>query len=118
MALEKMEKTIRYLGDRYEVGLPWKDGDPHLPDNSQAVLRRFHALEKRFSSDPLYAQRYTAVMEEYVTLGHARLIPDEELTNTKEGRLNFVPHHGVVTPTNQRRCARYLTPHSNSGESR
>ena len=37
-------------------------------------------------------------MEEYVTLGHTRLVTEDELRKTPPGQSNFIPHHGVVNP--------------------
>ncbi len=40
-AVNILNETTRFLGDRYEAGLLWKKEDPNLPDNSESVLAHF-----------------------------------------------------------------------------
>ena len=37
-ALEMLERTTKFDGERYEVGLLWKRNDPFLPNNYSAAL--------------------------------------------------------------------------------
>ena len=39
-ALEKVKKSLKYVDGRYQVGIPWKKGNPVLPDNLNDVLLR------------------------------------------------------------------------------
>jgi hypothetical protein len=53
IALQKIELSKRYDGERYDIGLPFKSAEPHLPDNYSAVFRRLRSLEDKFRSNPL-----------------------------------------------------------------
>lgn len=53
IALQKIEMSIRHDGERYEIGLPFKSAEPHLPDNYSAAFRRLRSLEDKYRSDPL-----------------------------------------------------------------
>ena len=70
-AIKLLNSSIRHLGDRYEVGIIWKDRASPLPDNRQLALRRFLMLETRLRKDPAYAEEYAKVMDEYIALDHA-----------------------------------------------
>ena len=43
-AIETLNNTIKFIGDRYEVGLPWKKSDVVLPKNRTAAIRRLQAV--------------------------------------------------------------------------
>ena len=92
-----LESTIRHNGERYEVGLMWKSSDVKLPDNRSDAMRQFLALERRFQQDPDYAQKYHKTISEYISLGHARKIDENE--SGIPGRVWYLPHHGVTSPS-------------------
>ena len=47
LALEKVEKSIKYVGGRYQVAIPWKDDEPELLDNYETAVCRLFNTEKR-----------------------------------------------------------------------
>ena len=96
-ALNILKSTIRCVDHRYTVGLMWRDKDPALPDNRLSALKRLYSVESRFKRDPAFAKRYQNVVEEYITLGHARLVTSLELANSPPWTW-YLPHHGVVNP--------------------
>ena len=54
-------------------------------------------LERRFVKDSNFADRYAEVINEYLTLGHARKLDVSELTSVSS-RVWYLLHHGVVNP--------------------
>jgi hypothetical protein len=98
IVLQKIELSIRYDGERYEIGLPFKSAETHLLDNYSAVFRRLRSLEDKFRSDPPFALKYASIMAEYVASGHAREISKAEVDATPPGKFFYIPHDGVVNP--------------------
>lgn len=49
-ALEKVEKSLKNVDGRYQVGIPWKEDNPILPDNYEMALRRLINTERRLLS--------------------------------------------------------------------
>lgn len=96
-AMSTLRRTINYLGGRYEIGLPLKQGATGLPNNRTSALRRLYANESRKRVDPVYAARYTNAIEAYEKLGFARKLSFSELTGP-EGRTWYVPHFLVENP--------------------
>ena len=92
-----LEATIRHNGERYEVGLMWKSKDVKLPDNRSDAMRQFLALERRFQRNPEYAEKYHKAISEYISLGHARKLNEDE--SAAPGRIWYLPHHGVTSPS-------------------
>jgi hypothetical protein len=82
--LKILETTVRYLGDRYEIGLPWKSDDVYLPNNRASSLRRLYATENRFRLDAENGRRYTKAVEANMENGFAR-----HLTKTETRRSHF-----------------------------
>jgi hypothetical protein len=96
---EILNSTVRLVDGHYEIGLMWKDEDPKLPDNKKIALQRLFALERRFKKEPKLAEEYHAVIgsaEEYIRLGHARLMTAEE-AKERTNKTWYLPHHGVVS---------------------
>jgi hypothetical protein len=90
-----LDSSIVHVGDRYQVGLMWKNDNVELPNNRQVALKRLFSLERRFARDADFARKYDAVVQEYVNLGHARLLSAEEAKSVTS-KTWYLPHHGVV----------------------
>uniref|UniRef100_A0A5S6QPA6 CCHC-type domain-containing protein n=1 Tax=Trichuris muris TaxID=70415 RepID=A0A5S6QPA6_TRIMR len=93
VALDILEATTKFNGERYEIGLLWKNSNVALPCNRDYALRRFFATERRLLKDPDMASRYIDIIEQYVRDGHARKVPLRE-SGTAE-RVWYLPHHAV-----------------------
>ena len=97
-----MESTTRKVNGRYEAGLLWKRPTQHLPNNRDAALRRFYALEKFFQKDPTFGSRYGEVIEESLRLGHARRLEVNDLIGPP-GATWYLLHHGILNSSNKLR---------------
>lgn len=51
-ALEKVEKSLKNVDGRYQVGIPWKEDNPILSDNYEMALRRLINTERRLLKSP------------------------------------------------------------------
>ena len=78
-AVKLVEESTVHDGERYTISLPWKADNVTLPDNRSAALQRFLMLERRFVKDSNFAARYAEVINEYLTLDHARKLDVSEL---------------------------------------
>ena len=96
-AIDIVERTTRFTGERYEAGLPWKEDDISLPSNREVALRMLLSVEKRNARDPAYAARYNDIMMDSVQGGFAREVSEEELA-IQHPREWYITHHGVRHP--------------------
>ena len=96
-ALDIVKARTKHIGGRYEFELPWSEDAVRLPNNYSSALRCFMALERRFRKDPAFAERYEAVINEYLQLVYAKKLLYQELRINSE-RKSYLPHHGVVHP--------------------
>ena len=58
-ALSLFQRTIKHDGTRYEVGLPWIEGQPDLPNNEVASLKRFYQLNRKFELNDEFYRLYS-----------------------------------------------------------
>ncbi|XP_072941876.1 uncharacterized protein [Epargyreus clarus] len=86
--------TIRDATGRYIVKLPFKSEEPQSQySRSEEIARkRFHILEKKFMKNPELGMQYKSVIQEYLQLGHAEIVPQSEI----EKIAVYLPHHAVV----------------------
>ena len=75
------------------VQLPFKDNGSILGDSLQTAQRRFLRLEK--DKLPEVKQHYTDFINEYLTLGHMEVVPENEI-EIKSSESFYLPHHFVT----------------------
>ena len=93
-----VSNSIRQGPDgHYEVELPFKKDGIYLPDNKYMALQRMESLKRRMKRDPHQFQKhYTSFMKEMIEKGYAE--PVLEGVAEQEGRVWYIPHHGVYHP--------------------
>ena len=74
---------------------------PTSPDEMRAVdilskTCRFNG--ERFAREPAVGERYAAVMNEYIALGHAKEMTASEEVNEIIGKTWWLPYHAVINP--------------------
>nr|CAH7738520.1 unnamed protein product [Callosobruchus chinensis] len=82
--------TFRLDNGQFVVKLPLKHSPNLLGDSKTNAIRRFHALERKFS-DSKFKDLYFDFIHEYADLGHMRKISDDSGVITY-----FLPHHGIL----------------------
>ena len=95
LAKQQFNATVQRRDGRYEVGWPWKNAKPDLPDNYALSCARLKSLTNRFRRDPVLARKYTDILDEQLKLG----IIEKVDSTTQEGPVkHYLPHHPVITP--------------------
>ena len=79
--------------------LPLRSQNVKLPNNRSQALRRLSQLERRFKRDAKYHRDYSKFVEDMLK-NCAELVPPQDNPGTKieDGRINYVPHHGIYHP--------------------
>jgi len=70
-----------------------------LGDTHKIALQRFYNLEKRLNRDPHLKSQYKQFMQEYLNLGHMKL-----MCLTRDDRQSpacYLPHHCVMKPASE-----------------
>ena len=93
-----LQETVRYNGQRYEVGLLWKHDNVTLPNNFTSALGQLKSLENRFNRDPELKKRYQATIDVDLENGYVRKLSNNELSSTRNEMQWYIPHHPVLNP--------------------
>ncbi|XP_037816929.1 uncharacterized protein LOC119607191 [Lucilia sericata] len=97
VAKEIMENTIKRIGNRFEIGLLWKKYPPKMPSSYNMSENRLKLIEKKFSHNTSYAQKYCLEINKYLDKGYARKLSEEEVKQNTFP-VWYLPHFGVVNP--------------------
>ena len=91
---EEFTQSIHFKEGRYEVTLPWKPTHRPLPTNLELCKRRLTSLLKRLKTTPKILEDYNNIIQEQLHKGIVEPVPEEEADS--QGRIHYLPHHGVV----------------------
>jgi len=90
-----MEQSVNLEDSHYQIALPWRQYPPLLPYNRFMAERRLQTLKNRFLQDSELLENYKATMEQYLSKGHVRRAPFNEI-NVPGKPLWYLPHHPVL----------------------
>jgi hypothetical protein len=80
----------------FEVGLPWREDDPQVPDIYYLALSRLNSLCRHFVRDPIYLELYSINIKAYVEKGYAEECLDSHEAPGDTSRRWYLPHFGVT----------------------
>ena len=94
---EKVESSIELKDGHYEVALPLKLEEVRLPRNRSMALRRLSGLKKKLTENKKFKEDYVAFMTKILQENYAEEVPEESVDRA-DGRVWYIPHHGVYNP--------------------
>lgn len=72
-----------------------------MPNNHSVAIQRALTLKRKFKRNPVFHQEYSDFMKDMIEKGYAVRVPENQL-NCQDGKLWYVPHHGVYHPQKKR----------------
>ena len=94
-ALAIMEQSVKLEDGHYQVALPWRQYPPFLPYNRSMAERTLQTLKNRLQQDGELFENYKAAMEQYLTKGHGKRVPSDEV-HAQDKPIWYLPHHPVL----------------------
>ncbi|XP_024875383.1 uncharacterized protein LOC112456855, partial [Temnothorax curvispinosus] len=93
VACEKHFESTTYRNEngRFVVSLPLKGEIKSLGEHN--AMKSLKSMERRFAKDPILHQRYLSFLQEYESMGHMELVPENQ---EDPDVVNYLPHHGVT----------------------
>ena len=85
-------QTILFNNNQYEVGLPWKEGHPDVPNHFNVCLNRLRLLHRRLLGTPELLKEYDRIIQEQLSKGIVEPVPSDSL----QDGVHYLPHHGVI----------------------
>ena len=94
--LKSVCASIRHLSNlHYEIDLPVRYENLHMPQNKDLVVQRAMHLKRRFKRETKFKQDYQDFMRNLFEKGYAEEVADIQVP---EGKVWYLPHHGVYHP--------------------
>lgn len=90
-----LETFERDADGRYVVQLPFRKEVGELGASRPQTEKRFYQLERRLDQDPEKKKQYAEFIQQYIDLGHARVLERNEMENIDA---YYLPHHCVFRP--------------------
>ena len=89
-----MEEGPKLVNGHYEIPLPFKIVDVHLPNNTPLPEKGLASLKKKIARDNKFKDDYNKFMKELTSKGYAK----ESSKVAQSGHYWYLPHHGVYHP--------------------
>ena len=98
LATEIPNSTIKFNGERYEVGLLWNGEQAALSNNFSSALGQLRGLQRRLQTDELLKVKYTETINSDLSKGYISILSSSDLAATTNQQVWYVPHHPVLNP--------------------
>ena len=92
-----LSQNIGFKDGHYEMPVPFKGEDPHLPNHKSVAHNRLKSFRRRLERESTFRRHYSEFMQELLRKGHAEKFAESEVI-VDDGRLWYIPHHGVYHP--------------------
>ena len=93
--LKKMVEECKFKSGHYELPLPFvEEGQVHLSNNRDMASQRLESLKKKLLRKPEFHADYVKFMNDLLSKNYARRVPEQ--TKAKEGKVWYLPHHGIM----------------------
>ena len=93
-APEILNDTVRHKGERYEIGLFWKE-KVILENNYPVAKSQIQSLEKKLSKDQLLKEMYQKTLDTDIEKGYVKPVI---FSSIAPSRVWYLPHHPVTNP--------------------
>ena len=90
VALDLFHTSVKFTGERYAVGLPWRPSRPELLSNLDRAQGRLDRLNRKLSSNLQLSTAYESAIKEFVDSGY---VEEAQPCSSTEF---YLPHRPVV----------------------
>ncbi|KAI4882679.1 hypothetical protein NFI96_029603, partial [Prochilodus magdalenae] len=95
--MEIVSQSASLVKGHYCISLPLRNKDIKMPNNRRVAEQRALNIKRQFMKNAHFKTDYTAFLNDVIAKGYAVEIPSEEL-NRSDGKVWYLPHHGVYHP--------------------
>lgn len=99
--MREVEGSTKLCEGHFQIRLPFKGDDVSMPNNRVLAEQRLAHLKRKFQKQPDFYQKYKECMEANMNKGYIEEIQERDLQGT-EGRIWYLPHHGVKHPQKEK----------------
>lgn len=95
--MQCVTETTKKIDGHYCIGMPLRNKDVVMPNNKCVAEQRASSLKRKLAKNPGFHDDYKAFVSDLLSKGYAVEVPANE-RNRNDGRVWYIPHHGVVHP--------------------
>ena len=95
--MKSVTETIKKIDGHYSIGMPLRNQNVVMPNNKCVAEQRAANLKKKLAKNSSFHKDYQSCMSDLLTKGYAVAVPEDE-RNRNDGRVWYIPHHGVTHP--------------------
>lgn len=95
--LEIANSSVLHIDGHYTLNLPFRKEDVQMPNNRLIAMQRLQSLKRKLKRNESFHKEYADFLNDVIAQGYAEVVPQEELDGD-EGRIWYLPHHGVYHP--------------------
>ncbi|KAK0132995.1 hypothetical protein N1851_031641 [Merluccius polli] len=95
--MDRVSESAKLVNGHYSIGLPLKNKDVKMPNNRAVAEQRALNMKKKLQRNQTFKEDYVSFMTEVINKDYAVKVPIEDL-NWSDGKVWFIPHHGVYHP--------------------
>ncbi|XP_028404089.1 uncharacterized protein LOC114526762 [Dendronephthya gigantea] len=91
---ESVISDLKFNGQRYSVGLPWRENHDPLPSNYEVSIKRMKGQIRRLTKDPELLSEYDAIIKNQEQVGIIERVSKDEIG--PDSKVHYIPHQAVV----------------------
>lgn len=95
--MKSVAETITKINGHYSIGMPLKNKNVMMPNNKCVAEQRATNLKRKLAKNPSFHNDYKTFMSDLLSKGYAVEVPENERSRNN-GRVWYIPHHGVTHP--------------------
>lgn len=99
--LELVNNSVKHVNGHYQIALPLRNFNVSMPNNKNIVKQRLYHLKRKLQKDPVFYAEYNTFLNDLLLKDYAEKVPEEEL-DRGDGKVWYIPHHGVYHPTKKK----------------
>ena len=92
---ESVINDLSFNGQRYSVGLPWRENHDPLHTNYELSLKRMKGQIRRLSKDPRLLGEYDSIIKAQEEAGIIERVSSSQGSNP-DSKVHYIPHQAVV----------------------
>ena len=92
-----LEQSIQHHYGHYVIPLPFRNSRTKMPNDRNQALKRTMWQRKKMLRDEKYRNDYVHFVNEMISKGHARKVPEDRL-EVEPGKIWYLPHREIYHP--------------------
>ena len=97
-SVNTLEQTTRFNGEKYEVGLLWREEEVKLPNNFNSAIGQLKSPERRLQNDETLKKLYQETTDSDFNTGYSRKVDQTELNETRYKLQWYFRNNPVINP--------------------